>query len=538
MKQVTFSDEAREKLKKGVDLIADSVQVTLGPRGRNMIYGFHYGYPVCTKDGVTVARQVEAKDPTEQLGLLLIRQVAQKTADDAGDGTTTATILARAIFTEGLYTLRSGANPVLLKRGIDSAVEEVVNIINILKKPILGDQSVTSVAMLSANNDAAIGKVVCEAVNKVGPDGVITIEDNYQGSDTIVETVEGMQLNEGLISPYFITDPIKMEAAYQNAFVIILDCEIGNVGQIKGIVEKAVGSGRAVILVCAQLHNVVLQGLVQSRMKNNIPILVVKAPYFGDYRSEQLLDLAIATGGKVIGYSTGLRPEEVELGDLGQVESLRATRHYTTFVNGRGRKEDIDGRITVIKAMIDKSESDYEKEKLRERLSKLTSGVAVIKVGAPTEVEQKEKKMRVEDALLATKAAIEDGIVPGGGMTLYKIAEGLKDLPNLTEEETIGRRIVKRALKSPFKQIAFNSGIDWSDIAIGFKENAPFEWGYDFLANKYGDLIEMGIVDPAKVVKATVINAASVAGLLLTTEVVCNEIETEEVTKTPKPRAE
>lgn len=541
-KVITFSDESREKLKRGVDLIANSVKVTLGPRGRNMIYGFHYGYPVCTKDGVTVARQVESNDPTEQLGLLLVRQVAQKTADDAGDGTTTATILAQEIFTEGLKTLKSGANPVLIKRGIDLAVKEAIAYVDSVKIPVETDQQIIDIATLSGNNDPSIGKVVAEAVKKVGKDGVITIEDNYQGSETVVETVEGMQINEGCLSPYFITDPVKMEAVYKDPFLVIVDNEIHNINQIKKIMEEALKTGRPVVLISQQVSNPVLQMLVQSRMKNNVPLLVIKAPYFGEYRSEQLIDLAILTGGKVIGTSTGLRAEEALLPDLGQCSSVVSTRHHTTFLGGAGKEAEITGRIDLLKTMIEKSESDYEREKMRERLSKLTSGVAVIKVGAPTEVEQKEKKMRVEDALLATQAAIIDGIVPGGGLTLWKASAEIDAGRGLnSEEEIIGRGIVKRALRAPFKQIAFNAGMDWSDLAAAINtqmdEGGMQHWGYDFLNNKYGNLVELGIIDPAKVVKSTIINAASVAGMLLTTETVCAEEDVPEPTRTPKPRS-
>jgi chaperonin GroEL len=535
MKTITFSDEAREKLKRGVDLIANSVKVTLGPRGRNMIYGFHYGYPVCTKDGVTVARQVEAKDPTEQLGLLLVRQVAQKTADDAGDGTTTATLLAQEIFTEGLRALKSGANPILIKRGIDQAVIQVVAFIDAKKFPIVQDPlKIEQIATLAANNEPSIGKLVNEAVSKVGKDGVITIEDNYQGQDTLVEIVEGMQFNEGLFSPYFITDPVKMEASYLNPLVIIMEEDLLNISQIKRILEEALKTGRPVVLVAPNVVNQVMVGLVQAKMKSSAPIVVVKAPYFGIYRTDQLIDLSILTGGKVLGHSTGLRPEQAEVADLGQCDMVKATRHYTTFTGGRGLKSDIEGRVETIKLAIEKAESDYEREKLRERLSKLTSGVAVIKVGGPTEVEQKEKKMRVEDALLAAKAAVEDGIVPGGGKTLLAAAEDITEGPDLTEEELIGRRIIKKALRAPIKQIAANAGIEGAEI-IARLLNEPFLIGYDFLTNKYGNLMDLGVVDPAKVVKSTIINASSVAALLLTTEVICAEEDEVAPTRTPKP---
>lgn len=550
MKVVIFNDEAREKLKRGVDLIANAVKVTLGPRGRNIIYGFHYGYPIVTKDGVTVARQVEAKDQTEQLGLLLVRQVAQKTADDAGDGTTTATLLAQEIYTEGLKTLKSGANPILIKRGIDKAVQEVIKFIDKWKVEVKDDNSIIKVATLSANNDRYIGNLIFDAVKKVGEDGVITIDDNYNNPETCVEMMEGMQLNEGLISPYFITDPEKLEAEYSNVYFIIIDGDIVNISQIQGILEKAMKTGRPVALMANGFASNVVQVLVNTRIKNNIPLMAIKNPYFGDYRTEQLIDIATLTGGRVIGPTTGLRPEEAELSDLGECSSFKATRQSSTIVGGFGANEDIQTRINVIKTMIDKSESDYEKEKLRERLSKLTTGVAVIKVGAPTEAEQKEKKMRVEDALLATRAAIAEGVLPGGGVTLLKASMSIAEESEISEEEIIGRRIVKKALRAPLLQIARNSGIEGAEIIaeiirkssmeggseINLQEN--FGFGYDFLNNEYGNLYNLGVLDPVKVVKATVINAASVAGLLLTTEVVCNEEEEAEVTRTPKPKSQ
>ncbi len=549
MKVVLFQDEAREKLKKGVDLIANAVKATLGPRGRNMIYGFHYGYPVVTKDGVTVARQVEAKDQTEQLGLLLVRQVAQKTADDAGDGTTTATLLAQEIFTEGLKTLRSGANPILVQRGINKAVKEVTDFIDAHKVEVKDDASITKVATLSANNDRYIGDLICDAVKKVGEEGVITIEDNYQNAETFIDMMEGMQLNEGLQSPYFITNPEKLEAEHQNVFIIIIDGDIHHIGQIQAIIEKTLKTGRPIALIANGFHSSVIQVLVNSRIKNNVPIMAIKSPYFGDFRTEQLIDLATLTGGRVIGPTTGLRSEEAELSDLGQCESFKATRYSTTVIGGVGKKEEIDGRISVIKNMIEKSESDYEKEKLRERLSKLTTGVAVIKVGAPTEAEQKEKKMRVEDALLATKAAIKEGVVPGGGIALLRASGIVKE--EGSEEELIGRRIVKKALRAPLLQIARNSGVEGAEIIAEILRYNPsgvdnvdefdykkFGYGYDFLNNKFGDLYDLGVLDPVTVVKATIINAASVAGLLLTTEVVANEEEEAELTRTPKPKSQ
>lgn len=538
MKSVAFSDEARDKLLRGVNLIANSVKTTLGPRGRNVIYGYHYGYPVCTKDGVTVAREVESKDPQEQLGLLLVRQVAQKTADDCGDGTTSSVLLAQEIFTEGLKVLKSGANPVLIKRGIDKAVEEVVKYLDEHKTKLNGDEDIIKVASLSANNDQSIGKIINEAVKTVGENGVITIEDNYQTGETFIEMMEGMQLMEGLMSPYFIIDPVKMESVLSNPWIIIMDMDIVNVSQLKGILEKALNTGRPVCLMANSIHGSVLQNLVQSRMKNNLPIICVKSPYFGDFRSEQLGDIATLTGGKVIGPASGIKPEQAELDDLGECGSIKSNKYYTTIVGGKGIKELIEGRITSIKQQIEKSESDYDKEKFRERLSKLTTGVAVIKVGAPTDVEQKEKKMRVEDSLLATKAAIEDGILPGGGLALLNAREIFNNLHGVAgiDEELIGKQIIYKALSAPIKQIAYNSGVEGAEIIAQIKQRPGVNSGYNFLTNEYGDLMEMGVIDPAKVVKTTLINAASVAGMLLTTEAICSQDEIEEPTRTPKAR--
>ena len=546
MKTVLYNDEAREKLKKGVDLIANAVKVTLGPRGRNMIYGFPYGYPVVTKDGVTVARQVDSKDPVEQLGLLLIRQVAQKTADEVGDGTTTATLLAQEIFTEGLKILKMGLNPILLKRGMDEAVSEVKEALNFCKRTISTDEDIVRIASLSANNDEYIGALVADAVKRAGKDGVITIEDNYQTAEMGIMVVEGMQLNEGLISPYFITDPIKMVAEYKNAYLLLLDSDVGNIEQISGILDMVLKTSCPIIVVANNFSSNVLQVLVNSRIKNTVPIVAVKSPYFGEYRTEQLVDLAILTGARVFGASSGLQPNKATIEDLGRCASFSATRYNSIITGGLGDLDSLNSRISSIKTTIEKSESDYEKEKLRERLCKLTSGVVVIKVGAPSETEQKEKKMRVEDALLACKSAIADGVVPGGGVALLSVIPSITDnslLPYrlgeelLLEEIRMGKRLIARALKCPILQLAKNSGIDGEKIVADIHVNTKTGYGYDFLNNRFGDLFDMGIIDPLKVVLATVVNAVSIASMLLTTEVVCAEEEEPQITRTPKPRS-
>ena len=531
MKVVTFSGEGRKKHKEGVDLIANAVKVTLGPRGRNVVYGFHYGYPICTKDGVTVARQVEAVDKTAQIGLLLVRQVAQKTADDAGDGTTTAALLAQAIFTEGLRFSQSGANPILIKRGIDKAVKNVIEYIDSIKTKITDEDQIIKVASLSANNEKAIGELINEAIKTAGEDGVITLDDNYKDSKTVIEVMAGMQLMEGLVSRYFTNDALNQNAVIENPYLIIIDNDINHISQIKSICEEAIKTGRPVCLMANGFHASVLESLVNSRVKESLSLVVVKSPYFGEFRSEQLADIAALTGANVIGPVSGLRSEEAKLIDLGECGSIKANQFHTPIVEGRGREEEVKARVELIRNQIEEAESDYDKEKLRERLSKLTTGVAVIKVGAPTEVEQKEKKMRIEDALLAARAAIDGGVVPGGGVAYLRAADKVS-LSFNSEEEKIGANIIKKSLTAPIKQIASNSGRDGADIIAGIlwgssekEEKKAVDFGYDFLENRYGHLIEMGVIDPAKVVKTALINAASVAGMLLTTEVVCNEEE-------------
>ena len=520
-KIVTFGSEGRQKLLKGVNLIADSIKITLGPKGRNVIYGFPIGYPILTKDGVTVSRNVDTKDPTEQMGLLLIRQVAMKTADDAGDGTTTASLLAQAIFTEGLKTLSSGNNPILIKKGIDLAVSEAINYI---KKHVIQDPSeeeLKRVAIISANNDSSIANVVCEAIKKAGSDGVITIEDNYKDPSTYIQTVEGMQLNEGLLSPYFVTNKEKMEAVYQDAYILICDYDINHIQPLMKSIEMIIGTEkRPLVIVANSVAGQALETLVVNRIKNGIQIVACKSPYFGENRTEQLTDLAILTGGRVVGQSSGLNFDKIELSDFGQANVV-ATKHHTTFTSGKGSIEDVQARIKVLQTSIEKTESDYEKEKFQERLAKLTSGVAVIKVGANTEVEQKEKKFRIEDALCASRAALEEGIVAGGGLMLLRAAKELEKMPEvgiLSEEEKIGWKIICKALQEPIKQIAANAGIDGSEIIAKIMLDDYVNYGYDFLNNKYGDLMTLGVIDPFKVVRLTLENAASVAGSLLTCE--------------------
>lgn len=540
-KVVRFNDEARAGLKKGVDLIANAIKTTLGPRGRNVVYGFHYGYPVATKDGVTVARQIEAKDQHEQLGVLLVREAAQKTADDAGDGTTTASVLAQSIFNEGLKSISRGANPILIKRGIDMAVADVIQFID-GQKIMITEDKIHQVATISANNDSFIGNLIKEAVSKVGKDGVITLDDNYQSTETYIETVEGMQLNEGLLSPYFVTDQMKMEAVYTNPFILVVDEVINHIKPLMGILEKVIaGEKRPIIIIAHNITGNALQTLVYNRVKQGVQVLAVKCPNFGSLRSEMLQDIARFTGATVMGSGAGFELDKAEVRDCGQCESITSTRHFTTILGGKGRPEDISARIEQIKYELDNCENDYDKQKLEERLAKLTSGVAVIRIGAFTEVEQKEKKMRVEDALHASRAALEDGIVAGGGVMLlraaYQLQKAVQEM-SLADEELIGYKIVINALKDPIRQIAFNSGLDGSEIIAQILPVDNVNYGYNFLTNKLGNMIDMGVIDPTKVVKLSLQNGASVAGMLLTTEVAIYETIEDEVMRTPKPKSE
>lgn len=543
-KIVLFGSEAREKIKKGVDLIANSIRVTLGPRGRNVAYSFWYGDPVVTKDGITVGKQISCRDQVEEMGLKLIRQAAQKTADDGGDGTTTSALLAQSIFNEGLKVLGGGANSILIKKGIDLAVAEAVQYIQqyVIKDP--SESDLMRVAIISANNDVSIASVVCEAIKKAGADGVITIEDNYKDATTYIQSVEGMQLNEGYLSPYFVTNKDKMEAVYQDAYILIADYEINHIQPLMKAIEMVIGGEKKPLIIIANnISGQALETLVMNRIKAGLPIVCCKAPYFGDNRTEQLTDLAILTGGRVVGQSSGLIFDKLELNDFGRANAI-ATKHHTTFTAGAGQEADVKSRIGVLQASILATESDYEKEKLQERLAKLTSGVAVIRIGAVTEVELKEKKFRTEDALMASQAALEEGTVCGGGLMLLHASNALNEKINklnLTEEEKIGWRIVVQALKAPIKQIATNSGISGEEIIANinaWNNQGEFQinYGFDFLSGQYGDLMKLGIIDPFKVIRLTITNAASVAGTLLTTEVcICDEAE-EEISKTPRSK--
>lgn len=540
VKKVTFQQEAREGLKTGVDLISNAVKATLGPKGRNVVYGNHYGYPIATKDGVTVARQVEAVDPVEQLGVLLVRQASQKTADDAGDGTTTACVVTQAIYDRGLESIdEEGINPVLLKKGIDSAIVQVVEFVEKRSVNINDDKDIENVATVSANNDRAIGKIIAKAISKVGKEGVITIEDNYSSPETFIDVVEGMTINEGMMSPYFVTNPVKPEAFYENPYILILDDTLNSVSDIDKIVQMSIGEKqRPLVVICHGVGENTMRSICHARVKDRMPILVCKAPQFAQYRTECLIDLAILTGGEVVGGQSPVPIDKVELSDLGECANIRATKHATTIVGGKGEEGDLAKRIKELEEVIDSASSDYEREKTQERLAKLTMGVAVIKVGAPTEVEQKERKARVDDALHATKAAIDEGIVPGGGIMLYRASMALETPKNGTLDEVTGYDIVREAIKSPLRQIGSNSGIETMDIEEYIKVSPDSLNGYNFLTEEYGNLIEMGVIDPTKVVIMALKNGASVAGMLLTTEVCIVETEELEYARTPKPKSE
>lgn len=542
IKQVTFGNEARVRLKKGVDLIANAVKATLGPKGRNVLYGFHYGFPISTKDGVTVARQVECDDALGQQGLLLVRQVAQKTADDSGDGTTTASLLVQAIYTEGLKALSSGVNPILVNKGIDKAVEQVIKYIDSVSIPVNGNKDLMkSVASISANNDPLIGDLILEAITKVGDNGVITLEDNYFDSSCYVDTVEGMQLNEGMLSPFFCTDPIKMEATYKNPKILLIDGEVDNIRPLAGIIDEVIGKqGRPLVILCGNMTGSALQVLVANRAKSLIPLLVCKSPQFGQFRTEQMMDIGCLVGGIMVGAATGVGFNDITVETLGEAESVNATKSSTTIVGGKGTQERVKERIAQIETEMQNCKSDYDKEKLQERLAKLTSGVAVIKVGGQTEVKLKETKTRVEDSLHATRAAIENGIVPGGGIVYLQASKAL--VIEGTEEEKIGMRIIQKALLEPIRCMAQNAGLEAGEIIAGISETKPGkenQYGYNFLTNQYGYMLEMGIIDPTKVVKLSLQNAASAAGMLLTTEVCIHEEILEELQpRTPKSRSE
>ena len=518
-KQVKYNVEARDALKRGVDILANAVKVTLGPKGRNVIIDRKFGAPSITKDGVTVAKEVELRDPLENMGAQLVKEVASKTADQAGDGTTTATVLAQAIVTAGVKNVAAGANPMDLKRGIDKAVAEVVKNLQAQSSPVGEDNNkIKQVATISANNDEVIGTLIADAMAKVGKDGVITVEE-AKGTETEVKIVEGMQFDRGYLSPYFVTNTDKMEAELDNPFILIYDKKISSMKELLPILEKQVQTGRPLLIIAEDLDGEALATLVVNKIRGSLKVVAVKAPGFGDRRKAMLEDIAILTGGTVISEERGYKLENAELTYLGQAERVIIDKDNTTIINGAGQKEDITGRIGQIKAQIESTTSDYDKEKLQERLAKLAGGVAVLYVGAATEVEMKEKKDRVDDALHATRAAVEEGIVAGGGVAFIRSVAALEGMKGANEDETTGIQIIKRAIEEQLRQICENAGVEGSIVVQKVKEG-KLDFGYNARTDKYENMIAAGVIDPTKVSRIALENAASIAAMLLTTECV------------------
>jgi chaperonin GroEL len=531
-KDIKYDVEARDALKRGVDALANAVKVTLGPKGRNVIIEKKFGTPQSTKDGVTVAKEVELAHPIENMGAQLLKEVASKTADVAGDGTTTATVLAQAIITAGFKNVAAGANPMDLKRGIDKAVEVAVESFKKQSKQIGNDiKKIEQVATISANNDSTIGKLIADAMAKVKKEGVITVEE-AKGTETYVEVVEGMQFDRGYISPYFITDPDKMEAVLENPLILIYDKKISNMKELLPVLEKAVQTGKPILIIAEDVDGEALATLVVNKLRGTLKVAAVKAPGFGDRRKAMLEDIATLTGGRVISEEMGMKLELADLSYLGKAEKVTIDKDNTTIVGGAGKKADITARVNQIKAQIETTTSDYDREKLQERLAKLAGGVAVLYVGAASEVEMKEKKDRVDDALAATRAAVEEGIVPGGGVAYIRAAAALEKLKGETEDETTGIQIVKRALEEPLRQICLNAGLDGSIIVQKVKEGKD-DFGFNARTEKFENLFETGVIDPTKVARVALQNAASVAGILLTTECVLAEKKEEK----PAPAA-
>ena len=525
-KDITFDVEARDKLKKGVDALANAVKVTLGPKGRNVILDKKFGAPSVTKDGVSVAKEIELADAIENMGAQMVKEVASKTADNAGDGTTTATVLAQAIVTSGLKNVAAGANPMDLKRGIDKAVATIVAELHSTSQEVGDDnEKIKQVATISANNDEAIGGLIAEAMSKVKKEGVITVEE-AKGTDTTVEIVEGMQFDRGYLSPYFVTNSEKMIADLENPYILIFDKKISTMKDLLPILEKSAQSGRPLLIIAEDVEGEALATLVVNRLRGSLKIAAVKAPGFGDRRKAMLEDIAILTGGTVISEEQGRKLEDAQLDDLGQCEKITIDKDNTTIVNGAGDKSMIEARVKQIKAQIETTTSDYDKEKLQERLAKLAGGVAVLYVGAATEVEMKEKKDRVDDALHATRAAVEEGIVPGGGVAYIRAVKATEAIDAVNADEKTGIAIVQRAIEEPLRQIVANAGGEGSVIVQNVREGKD-DYGYNARTEKFEQLYAAGVIDPTKVTRIALENAASIAGMLLTTEAVVSDIEEE-----------
>jgi len=520
-KQIVYAENSRQAILRGVNQLADAVKVTLGPKGRNVVLEKKFGGPTITKDGVTVAKEIELKDPLENMGAQMVREVASKTSDIAGDGTTTATILAQAIFREGAKSVAAGANPMALKRGIDKAVEMAVAEVKKMSKPVSGDM-IAQVGTISANSDHTIGDKIADAMKKVGKDGVITVEES-KTMETVLETVEGMQFDRGYLSPYFVTDPERMEVTLEDPYILIHEKKISNMKDLLPLLEQIARAGRPLLIIAEEVEGEALATLVVNKLRGTLNACAVKAPGFGDRRKAMLEDIAILTGGKAIFEETGIKLEGVKLDDLGKAKRVTVDKDNTTLIDGAGATKAIEGRIKQLRTQIDETTSDYDREKLQERLAKLAGGVAVIKVGAATETEMKEKKARVEDALHATRAAVEEGIVPGGGVALLRAAIALKEL-KLPGDEQIGVDIIRRACEEPIRQIVQNSGEEGAIVMGKIRESKNQHFGYNAQTDKYEDLVESGVIDPAKVTRSALQNAASIAGLMLTTEAMVCEI--------------
>jgi chaperonin GroEL len=528
-KQITYGDESRQAILRGVNRLADAVKVTLGPKGRNVVLDKKFGSPIITKDGVTVAKEIDLKDPLENMGAQMVREVASKTSDVAGDGTTTATVLAQAIYREGAKNVTAGANPMDLKRGIDKAVTAVTEELKKLSKPVKG-KMIAQVGTISANNDETIGGIIAEAMEKVGKDGVITVEE-AKSMETSLEVVEGMQFDRGYLSPYFVTDPERMEAALDNALILIHEKKISSMKDLLPVLEQVAKLGKPLVIIAEDVEGEALATLVVNKLRGTLQVAAVKAPGYGDRRKAMLEDIAILTGGKAITEDLGIKLENIKLDDLGKAKKITIDKDNTTIVEGSGKAKDIEGRVKQIRAQVDETTSDYDREKLQERLAKLVGGVAVIKVGAATETEMKEKKARVEDAMHATKAAVEEGIVPGGGVALLR---SLKAVEALKEEGDVqvGVNLIRRALEEPLRQIAVNAGYEGAVVVSKVRESKNAEEGFNAQNEKYENLVDAGVIDPTKVVRSALQNAASIASLLLTTEALISEIPEEK----PEPQ--
>jgi len=524
-KQIVYSENSRQAILRGVNQLADAVKVTLGPKGRNVVLEKKFGGPNITKDGVTVAKEIELKDPLENMGAQLVREVASKTSDVAGDGTTTATILAQAIFRDGVKAVAAGANPMAIKRGIEKAVAVATEEVKKLSKPVTGDM-IAQVGTISANSDSTIGNIIADAMKKVGKDGVITVEES-KTMNTELDTVEGMQFDRGYLSPYFVTDADRMEAVIEDPYILIHEKKISNMKDLLPLLEQIARSGKPLLIIAEEVEGEALATLVVNKLRGTLNACAVKAPGFGDRRKAMLEDIAIVTGGKPLFKELGISLETFDIKDLGRAKKIKIEKETTTIIEGAGKSQEIKGRIEQIKNEIDRTTSDYDREKLQERLAKLAGGVAVIKVGAPTEAAMKEKKARVEDALHACRAAVEEGILPGGGVSVLRSIASIDKL-KLEGDEKIGADIVKRALYAPIKQISENAGVDGSIVAQRVMDSKEQNFGYNALTHEYGDLIKMGVIVPTKVERTALGNAASIASLLLTTDAIISELPKKE----------